>query len=62
MLSISGMSGLELLFVICAAFGTILFVVRLILMFIGGGDQGDADGADGAEIHDGGGTIIPTRI
>lgn len=51
----SEMSGLERLFVLCAAFGTILFVVRLVLMFLGGG-HGDADagGADGADIHDGG--------
>jgi len=54
MLSINEMGGLELLFVICAAFGTILFVIRLILMFIGGGGEegaadGDVSGLDGAE-------------
>ena len=56
MLSISEMSGLELLFVTCAAFGTILFVVRLVLMFLGGGHEGggdvDAGGLDGADGHD----------
>ena len=35
---IDEISGLELLFVTCAAFGAILFVVRLVLMFIGGAD------------------------
>ncbi len=44
LLFIAEMSGLERLFVLCAAFGTILFVVRLALMFLGGG-HGDADGA-----------------
>jgi membrane protein implicated in regulation of membrane protease activity len=54
------MTGLELLFVICAAFGTILFIVRLVLMFLGGGgeegaadaDAGGLDGADGHEFGD----------
>ena len=53
---IDELSGLELLFVLCAAFGTILFVVRLVLMFIGGGHEGggdvDAGGLDGADGHD----------
>ena len=54
---IDELSGLELLFVICAAFGTILFVVRLALMFIGGdghegGVDADAGGMDGADGHD----------
>lgn len=55
MLSISELSGLELLFVTCAAFGTILFVVRLVMMFLGGGgEEGAADGGglDGADGHD----------
>lgn len=57
---INEMTGLELLFVICAAFGTILFIVRLVLMFLGGGgeegaadaDAGGLDGADGHEFGD----------
>lgn len=44
---ISEMGGLELVFVTCAAFGTVLFVARLVLMLVGGGQEGDADGADG---------------
>jgi membrane protein implicated in regulation of membrane protease activity len=57
---IDELSGLELLFVICAAFGTILFVIRLVLMFIGGGGEegaadADAGGMDGADGHDLGG-------
>jgi len=60
MVSIGGMSGLELLFVTCAAFGTILFVVRLVLMFMGGGHEsgtdGDAGGLEGADGHDLGST------
>jgi len=51
---IDEMSGLELLFVTCAAFGTILFVIRLVLMFLGGdAETGDADGLDGADGADG---------
>jgi len=57
MVSIGEMSGLELLFVTCAAFGTILFVVRLVLMFMGGGGQesgadGNVGGLEGADGHD----------
>ncbi|NLX14932.1 MAG: hypothetical protein GXY44_14960 [Phycisphaerales bacterium] len=44
---ISEMGGLELVFVTCAAFGTVLFMARLALMLIGGGQEGDADGVDG---------------
>ena len=52
---IDEISGLELLFVTCAAFGAILFVVRLVLMFIGGagGEEGGLDGADGPDGADG---------
>lgn len=54
------MTGLELLFVACAAFGTVLFIARLVLMFLGGGgeesaadaDTGGLDGMDGADAHD----------
>lgn len=35
--------GLELLFACCAIFGTTLFVIRLVLMFIGMGDGHSAD-------------------
>lgn len=48
-LSISEMGGLELVFVTCAVVGTALFVVRLVLMFLGAGhhDVADVSGADG---------------
>jgi membrane protein implicated in regulation of membrane protease activity len=45
--------GLELLFACCAVFGTTLFIIRLVLMFIGMGGEG-ADSAD-AEHTDAGG-------
>lgn len=50
---VAGMSGLELLFVTCAVFGTLLFVVRLIMAFLGGdhGDGGDAQ-TDAMGHHD----------
>lgn len=48
---LENLSGLELLFACCAVFGTVLFIIRLILMFSGmGGDEahsadtGDMDG------------------
>lgn len=37
---LDNLSGLELLFACCAVFGTVLFVIRLILMFIGMGGEG----------------------
>lgn len=52
---IDEMTGLERLFVTCAAFGTILFIVRLVLMFLGGGGEegaADTDGVADAETHD----------
>ena len=57
------LSGLELMFVSCAVFGTVLFVIRLILMIVGMGGEGahsadvghmDAGGIDAADIHAGG--------
>lgn len=52
-----GITGLELVFVACATFGGALFIVRLILMFMGAADSDapdsmDVDGADidGADI------------
>ena len=44
---IDEMSGLEVLFVTCAAFGAILFVIRLALMFMGGGGEEGAADTDG---------------
>lgn len=41
-----GITGLELVFVVCAAFGGALFIVRLILMFIGASDSDAPDGMD----------------
>ena len=50
---LENLNGLELLFAGCAVFGTVLFVIRLILMFSGMGgedahsaDAGDMDGGD----------------
>lgn len=47
MLALFGdMKGLELFFASCAVFGTVLFVIRLVLMFVGGSpDDSDAAGA-----------------
>lgn len=54
-----GITGLELVFVVCATFGGALFVVRLILMFIGAADSEAPDGmdvdgmdVDGMDVHD----------
>lgn len=44
------LNGLELVFVCCAIFGTALFVIRLILMFVGGVD--DAHSADAGDVGD----------
>ncbi len=43
---LESITGLELVFVICAAFGGSLFVVRLILMFMGAADSEAPDGMD----------------
>ena len=43
---LDGITGLELVFVMCAAFGGALFVVRLILMFMGAADSEAPDGMD----------------
>ncbi|MHC4517817.1 MAG: hypothetical protein ACYTAS_04450 [Planctomycetota bacterium] len=37
------LSGIEKLYLVCAVIGGILFVVRLVLQFIGGGSGGDSD-------------------
>ncbi len=42
---IENLRGLELLFACCAVFGTTLFVIRLVMMFIGMGGEG-TDSAD----------------
>ncbi len=39
-------SGLELLFILCAAIGGGLFAIRLVLFFLGGLGDTDADGGD----------------
>ena len=39
----SQLSGIEKLYLVCAVFGGILFVVRLILQFVGGDGGGDSD-------------------
>ncbi|MHC4526130.1 MAG: hypothetical protein ACYSU8_11460 [Planctomycetota bacterium] len=43
---LEGITGLELVFVVCAAFGGTLFVVRLILLFLGAADSEAPDGMD----------------
>ena len=43
---LESITGLELVFVVCAAFGGALFVVRLILMFMGAADSEAPDGMD----------------
>ncbi len=52
---IDQMSGLEVMFVTCAAVGTVLFVVRSAMMLSGiGGHEGDADAdVSGTDIHHG---------
>jgi len=50
---LDGLSGLELLFACCAVFGTVLFVIRLVLMFVGGID--DAHSADAGDMDAGAG-------
>ncbi|MHC4881830.1 MAG: hypothetical protein ACYTEN_03320 [Planctomycetota bacterium] len=43
---LDGIEGLELVFVMCAAFGGALFIVRLVLMFMGAADSEAPDGMD----------------
>ena len=49
---LENLNGLELLFACCAAFGGVLFIIRLVLMFVGGvddahsADTGDMDAGD----------------
>ena len=47
---LENLNGLELLFAGCAVFGTVLFVIRLVLMFVGGVD--DAHSADTGDVGD----------
>lgn len=50
---LENLSGLELLFASCAVFGGTLFILRLILMFIGHTGDSDADGHIDADVmHD----------
>ena len=44
---IENLKGLELLFACCALFGTVLFLIRVAMMFMGHGTDGDAGGQDG---------------
>ena len=48
---LSNMSGLEKIFAVCAVVGGVLFIIRLILQFMGG--DFDVDGADGLDGLDG---------
>ena len=41
--TLTGMTGLDKLFLACAVFGGILLAIRMVLQFVGGGD-GDVDG------------------
>jgi len=50
---LDNLSGLELLFACCAVFGTVLFIIRLILMFSGMGGEG-THSADIGHIEAGG--------
>lgn len=51
---LDSLCGLELLFACCAVFGTVLFILRTILMFLGHAGGTDTDGQVGAEGADGG--------
>lgn len=46
LLFIEQMSGLEMVFAGCAVFGTALFIMRMILMFVGHTGDSDVDGHD----------------
>ncbi len=48
---LSDMSGLEKIFAVCAIVGGVLFIIRLVLQFMGG--DFDVDGADGIDGIDG---------
>lgn len=48
---LSNMSGLEKIFAVCAVVGGVLFIIRLVLQFMGG--DFDVDGADGLDGLDG---------
>lgn len=48
--SLSDLSGLEKIFAVCAVVGGVLFIIRLVLQFMGGDFDVDvADGLDGAD-------------
>jgi membrane protein implicated in regulation of membrane protease activity len=53
---LDSLNGLELLFACCAVFGTVLFLLRTILMFLGHMGGSDTDVHGGAEGADGGDT------
>jgi len=44
------LSGLELLFACCAVFGAVLFIIRLILMFMGIGHAADSGNMDAGHL------------
>jgi cytochrome bd-type quinol oxidase subunit 2 len=46
----SQLSGIEKMYLVCAIFGGILFVVRLILQFAGGDSGGDSDVGGAADV------------
>jgi cytochrome bd-type quinol oxidase subunit 2 len=48
----SQLSGIEKMYLVCAVFGGILFVVRLILQFVGGDSGGDSDVGAAADVGD----------
>ena len=48
---LSDMNGLEKIFAVCAIVGGVLFIIRLVLQFMGG--DFDADAADGLDGLDG---------
>lgn len=47
----SGMSGLEILFLLCAAIGGVLFLIRLVLLLVGHDADADVD-AGGVDLHE----------
>jgi membrane protein implicated in regulation of membrane protease activity len=56
------MSGLEKLFLACALFGGILFVIRMVLLFIGGSADIDTDVDIGGDVDFGGDVDIDMEV
>ena len=56
------MSGLEKLFLACALFGGILFVIRMVLLFIGGSADIDTDVDIGGDVDFGGDVDIDMDV